>query len=288
METPPPTTGHNYPSVEEMRKNEERYKKRFETQITQLTEDYAAKLNAPEKEETKVETIGKAINYIWQSINKNKIGAPEEVNYTLVRRVFWDALKIKIASERGLNKIDALGLTPDISGNLPTVLPNLINWLIQSKNGDYPINKGLWIWGDLGTGKTTIIQTAAHTMAFFWHRYGWEQGRFKVVSMDEKILELYSENKTDWIKKMATGFIAIDELREDHLTFKLYGNNIPLIANILTARYNLWQREGTRTIVTTNISPARLATVLNDPRAYDRVKQMFHTVEIQGKNKRHE
>ena len=72
------------------------------------------------------------------------------------------------------------------------------------------------------------------------------------------------------------------------MTYKHYGNEFYILSDILTARHNLWKRNGTNTIITSNIPPGRLNTVLYDDRLMDRIKQQYEIVELLGKNKRHE
>ena len=207
---------------------------------------------------------------------------PEGITFDNVKHIFWQYFKQIVKRETG-KEIQY----SDLDQYTIEVIKNYIHWLIGSKGGKLDPKKSIYLYGPLGVGKSTIAETGYLVLMYLKYRTDWGNRCYKFISMDELFLETYTEQSLDKIGKVAKGSWCLDELREKHLTYKHYGNEFYILSDILTARHNLWKRNGTNTIITSNIPPGRLNTVLDDERLMDRIKQQYEIVELLGKNKRH-
>ena len=205
---------------------------------------------------------------------------PDQITFEIAKSILWSYYKELIYAETGIEK-------PKVDEVTANFLKNFCKWMIGDHTGEWDIRKSLYIWGNLGVGKSTAVLAGHYLMAYFKASHKWSQRSFKFISMDEIFLETYTTQSLEKIGALAKDSYCLDELRERHLSYKHYGNEFLIISDILTARHNIWKQQGLNTIITSNISPKRLKEVLNDDRLYDRMKQQFITVELTGENKRH-
>lgn len=165
------------------------------------------------------------------------------------------------------------------------VFRNFVHWLILDEEGEWDIRKSLYVWGDLGVGKTTMVKAGQLLMQHYADRLRWTPRHFNFTTMADIFREAVATKNLGVMERLKSGVWAIDEIREEHLSIKHFGNDIQIIPMILEDRHNAWKR-GTATILTSNIPPKRLKQVLNDDRLHDRIRQQYVDVHLSGKNKR--
>lgn len=227
-----------------------------------------------------VSEIDRALNYLEKKFSPER-KKNENINYENVKNIFSQYYKQVIYRDTKV-KITAKDIEPEQL----EFMKNFIKWLIYDESGAYDVNKCLYIWGNLGVGKSTIVETGYLMLSYLKFRTGWEERFFTFVSMDELFLEMYASSNLSKLGKMASGQWCIDELREKHLMYKHYGNDFLIMADLLTARHNLWKSTGSTTIITSNIPPGELKKVFDDDRLFDRIQQQYEPIELIGRNKR--
>lgn len=213
---------------------------------------------------------------------KNK---PTEVTYETARILFWDFYKAVVRQESGFER-------PKIDGNMGEKIEILLKWSIGIESEVMPLIKSPFIFGESGTGKSCIAIALQMLMAFYRKKYDW-QNDFTFVSMDELFMETYTTQSLAKIGALAAGYRCIDELSEKHLKYKHYGEKHFIINDILAARYALWKRTQTPTIITSNITPDALKarfysgqSEANDPVLYKRLVQQYEFIVLKGADKR--
>ena len=73
-----------------------------------------------------------------------------KIDYKVAREVFWEIMSEKLRRD---------GRPFSTEGNVKEVIPQLIRYFIGDKNGYLPINKGIYLWGDTGSGKTFLFES---------------------------------------------------------------------------------------------------------------------------------
>lgn len=241
----------------------------------------SVKIVHKEKEaKEKKSELQKSMDYIKRN-TEPKSDKPKEITFDSVKGIFWEFHKQVVFRETGLElKIS------EMEGKTIEFSKNFIKWLIGDSTGLFDPKKSLYMWGALGVGKSTLAEVGYMFMSYLKYRTNWTSRHYEFISMDELFLEMYTTASLDKIGKLAKGFWCLDELREKHLSYKHYGNNFNILADILAARHNLWKHTGTNTIITANIPPDKLDAVFDDARLMDRIKQQYVTYELIGSNKR--
>lgn len=246
-----------------------------------------------EKKEVKTETEddlkNSALRFLMKKID-HSTSVPDEITFELSKIIFWIFFKELVFKEKGIAPVFSEG------GNEVWFLERFVKWLIGEKSalGYFPENedglfdpsKSLFIWGELGTGKSTIVLAGHLLLGFFKTKYGWKDRMYDFKSLDELFLSTYTKQSLSEIGELAKGGFCMDELREEHLNYKHYGKDLNIINDILSARHNLWKRKSTITIITSNVSPNKLPEIIDDERLIDRLQQQYIFVELSGSNKR--
>lgn len=154
---------------------------------------------------------------------------------------------------------------------------NLLKYFTGNE-GKYDINKGIYIFGAYGCGKTILIQTIRKFLASVFPFSG---NGFQITSL-EQIIETYkSEKSLDYFgyKKESTPVhLCINEFGKI-LEEKIYGTDAnSIIDSLFMIRYELFQ-QGYLTHVTSNFHPKELNI---SPVIRDRLNEMFNFIEFKG------
>ena len=162
-------------------------------------------------------------------------------------------------------------------------------FLYTEGRGKLDTNKGLLLRGDIGTGKSTIMQILNR---YWYFTRGKAKGRYPVggfridsasfiansFSMRGKdALELYTYNNG------APRMICFDELGREPTPAKYFGTELNVMQYIFQCRYEL--RHEAITHVTTNLTIKEIQTIYG---AYiaDRINEMFNVLDLNGASRR--
>lgn len=150
-------------------------------------------------------------------------------------------------------------------------------------NDDISLQKGLFVKGSIGTGKTTsfeIIRTIYRT-------YKFEKLCFPIISAEQVVEKFNSaKNKEEVITYYSNGTFFFDDLGKETA-----GNNIyqygkeEIFIRILSNRYRNFESKGTLTHITSNLDfdqiGARYGTHIQD-----RFYTMFNQLKLSGASRR--
>ena len=159
-------------------------------------------------------------------------------------------------------------------------ISKIFNWTIRNKNGALDPQKGLWICGNIGTGKSTIMKAIIKFINQNWR-----------VDYDEKINQRW-ENVSDYCGKYCLdGYSAFnslpmgfDEFGTEICPSNHLGNKINVMAHTINVIHDtLW--ESRPHIITTNCS---MKSILESygPRVVDRIGHIFNIVIFKGGTRR--
>lgn len=168
-------------------------------------------------------------------------------------------------------------------------LMNEVYRYLEGTSAKYDHDKGLWLWGTIGTGKSTIIQIMNYYSKFSkgLDRGDYPIGGFRIESTStvankfamkgQDAIELYTYNSG------RPRTVAFDELGREPLPAKYFGTELNVMQYVFQSRYEL--RKECLTHVTTNLS---LIEVQKKYGSYiaDRINEMFNVIELTGRSRR--
>lgn len=175
----------------------------------------------------------------------------------------------------------ARNICPDwrIADEHKDTVNDIFTWCL-GMNGNLDCDKGLWLWGNNGTGKTTMLKIIKDFCRAIGKRdaMGNEYG-FRIVSVPE-ICGIYEKEGRGGIEQFATlRRQAFDELGAEEVITGHYGTPLNVMEYILMRRYD--RRYDDFTHVTTNLTKEELKERYKD-RVYDRCKEMFNFIYLGG------
>lgn len=168
--------------------------------------------------------------------------------------------------------------------------PALINELFKYLNREsksLDSSKGLWLFGPIGTGKTTILRICQlYQQAISFNREIWRSEDGFLIESASFIANKFAKAGNDALDMMGiTGNrsvdFAFDELGREPIPVKYYGTETNVLEYILQTRYEM--RRECKTHVTTNLSDKEIASVYG-PYIADRVKEMFNLITVDAVN----
>jgi len=146
--------------------------------------------------------------------------------------------------------------------------------------------KGLLLMGDIGVGKSTMLQIVRR----FCKKYRpldkeRREYSFRIVRCDAVCQDYAKEGYGGIESCINSRRMAFDELGSETVPVSHYGSPLNVMQYILSARYD--RRFESFTHATTNFTREDIIQVYGE-RAYDRCKEMFNFVEMRGESFRHE
>jgi DNA replication protein DnaC len=153
------------------------------------------------------------------------------------------------------------------------------NNLDFEKETDGELRKGLLVFGNCGTGKSSIFDVIQNISLKYNLKYLW----FKNVSVNDVVTD-YNLKGEEVVKSVITGGIHFDDLGTEKLA-NSWGVREKLMGRILEVRYNNFKKNGVKTFVTTNLSIAKIEEYYG-VRVADRLYELFNFIELTGDSKR--
>ncbi|MGL4519334.1 MAG: hypothetical protein ACRCUJ_06580 [Phocaeicola sp.] len=175
------------------------------------------------------------------------------------------------------------------------VISALYTWVWASldrmKPGALDPSKGILFWGEVGTGKTTLLKGLQHYLATINKLvYGYANNGICIEIRSAAEISLrYSAEGMDalnkWVDRERISHLAIDEIGREEIS-KHFGTSCNTIQAVLQLRYE--QRHNILTLGSTNMD-------MNDCGEFrsmygefilDRAKELFNIVRIGGESRR--
>jgi len=158
------------------------------------------------------------------------------------------------------------------------VLRALLLYFSGNENELFPLNKGVMLWGGMGTGKSVVMETLKTLTLVLWRPNWWR-------AYDAATIALVNNEATLNSYLNFADCAYYDDVGSELTTVKMYGTDLHPMLEILTQRYNRWQRSGVFTHITSNVGIDELGEIYGY-RIGTRIFEMCTAVEIKGKNLR--
>lgn len=153
------------------------------------------------------------------------------------------------------------------------------NNLDFEKETDGELRKGLLVYGNCGTGKSSVFDIIQNISLKYNLKFLW----FKNVSVNDVVTD-YNLKGEEVVKSLITGSIHFDDLSTEKLA-NSWGVREKLMGRVLEIRYNNFKKNGVKTFVTTNLSIAKIEEYYG-VRVADRLYELFNFIELTGASKR--
>lgn len=142
-------------------------------------------------------------------------------------------------------------------------------------NSVYDTSKGIFLGGDVGTGKTFMLMLMNYLLPI--------KDRFKTLNAANLSLE-YQRQGTDFLTQYESGNIFIDDIGTEEIR-KNYGTELNVVEYLTSVRYDKWHNLGTKTHFTSNIADDKIINFYGN-RIYSRMMDMCNFIPMTGNDRR--
>lgn len=159
------------------------------------------------------------------------------------------------------------------------IIADIFNWCIRNKNGNLDPKRGLWIYGNIGTGKSTLMKAILAFIKENWRRDYDENINPEWINLPMFCGE-YAKNGFSVFDSIPMG---LDEVGTEISPTSHVGNKVNVMAQIICTLYDM--PGALPRVVTTNLTISELLEKYGT-RTIDRIGQIFNLVEINGTSRR--
>ncbi len=148
------------------------------------------------------------------------------------------------------------------------------------------LNKGIMLVGGVGTGKSLLFKIFQSYTRNILLTNSFQN--FTAIDIVDSVningvewMQQFSHNVVDKISRPIRCYIDDIASRQENVMH--FGTKTNVIEQLLSLRYNVFERYGTLTHVSTNLYPASMAEFY-ESRIIDRMKEMFNIIELGGES----
>lgn len=196
---------------------------------------------------------------------------------SLSKENFWHLMKATaetIMAKRGVFR------TFEVDDNNREILSQMHLYVIGSEDCKWNINKGLYLAGKVGCGKTVLLQAFCEVLHFISNH------TIEMIPAPELCRKIAEKGYDSYISRP----LFIDEVGREALEMNAFGNKIHPIKELMALRYN----SGARTFFTSNFKLSSLSKWRNEKGELigygsdigDRISEMTNIVEMPGESRR--
>ena len=158
------------------------------------------------------------------------------------------------------------------------VINDIFQWCLMMQ-GNLKPHKGLWLHGDIGSGKTTMLQIVKQFCHDVRPKFNGDYYSFRISNAIEVCGEFSRKGYSGIETYIESRRQAFDEIGSECSPTGYYGTVENVFQYILQRRYD--RRHEGFTHATSNLTEEQI-TERYGPRIYDRCKEMFNFVEFNG------
>jgi hypothetical protein len=224
------------------------------------------------------EHLARVRNSITQPTVNSLAEKPPKIKYEVARIVFWQIMNEKLKRE---------GKQFSGEGSVREVIPQLIRYFIGDSSGELPLNKGIYLWGDTGSGKTFLFEILQEMLK----QLGLQRQSFKIFNtcdIVEKVTLATDFDASFYVSNTA----VFDDFGIEDPIVKVFGVDKKPLMQIVPHAYTKYKNSQQMTHFSGMLPPVALlkkeSKGINqiDRRVYERICEMTTLVKLSGKSKR--
>lgn len=200
----------------------------------------------------------------------------QKMAYDDAKKILWKIIQTKLASQ---------GRKFEHDGNDLVVIRDLLKYFIGDPSGDLDLRKGICLSGDVGMGKTFLMECF---MSFAKITNNKTFGKIGCGDIYEEIGKASKSRFGSSAAAMSKYYkknLFFDDLGNEPLVFQDYGNKIEFMDRIFFKREESFRNGLCISHITTNLKGKEIAERYGK-RFFDRFKQMFNVLVMTAPSKR--
>jgi DNA replication protein DnaC len=169
--------------------------------------------------------------------------------------------------------------------NTDKVIEYLAKYFAVHEDFQGDANKGLFMAGPIGVGKTVMMKTWADMLKVYFGVDGYSNTAYKYVKVQDVVREWEDGGWEVLNKYFKTTTWCFDDLGTENRKAMRYGSQENVMRYVIDIRYDLWQTLLVPTHFITNMNIDAVKEYYGE-RIVDRIKEMSNIIIYQGQSKR--
>jgi len=150
---------------------------------------------------------------------------------------------------------------------------------IMGQEGGFPLDKGVFVWGKVGCGKTLLFRVVGVYARIFAKRNGYR------IEHSHEASNKFQLQGAEALEEFVGGSVCFDELGSEPLKTSYYGTAVPVMPMHIHKRYSLFTSKGRWTHFTSNFDLEWIQENYGKREA-DRIREMCTVVKMEGGSRR--
>ena len=201
----------------------------------------------------------------------------QEMEYDAARKSFWGVMQVRAFE---LSQIECREFEWQLSNEASERIKNIVKYFINDPESAYPLQKGLFVMGAPGTGKSEVMGIAARFCAE--NKLSKE---FEIASMSKIYVKAKIDKDFDPVTPYTQFNRCLDEFGRHVGGVVRFGDSININEAIIEERYERMKRYGQITHLIANMTTQEAADHF-PPMVFDRLREMCTSVVFAGQSKR--
>lgn len=248
--------------------------------LTEEGREYREKMNRVNQEPTQLEGILARLNKSVRVTYRQQV-----ISFEIAHEVFYKAMAMELT-----RKNKGMVFTPEQT----IIIDNIIKYFIGDPTGPYLLQKGLFVYGSYGVGKTILFRIM-QLLCQIIPIPDMEFAETPTKSLYEAYVDFKEskEKKVNPLSKFSRGNLLLNDLGEESQVVISYKNEQRPMDLLLDERNIAWDRFGAKTHVTSNLGMGDTEDALEKQlnaiygtRILDRFMDMFNFIFMPGESKR--
>lgn len=201
----------------------------------------------------------------------------QEMSYDEARKSFWAIMEARAFE---LSTIENREFNWQISNEMAARIKSMLRYFINDPESEHPLNKGLFICGSPGTGKSEFIEMFSRFCTA--NKLSKE---FQISSLSNIHTRAKSDKDFDPITPFVQFNRCFDEFGRHIGPIVRFGDSLNINEAIIEERYERNKRYGQITHLIANMTPNDVKDTF-PPMIFDRIKSMCSSIVFGGESKR--
>ena len=214
--------------------------------------------------------------YLKKVTSKEDFSLKSMLRKATAKKLLWKIIQTKLASQ---------GRKFEHDGNDLVVIRDLLKYFIGDPSGDLDLRKGICLSGDVGMGKTFLMECFMSFTKITNNRTFGKIGCGDIYEEIGKASKSRFGSSAAAMSKYYKKNLFFDDLGNEPLVFQDYGNKIEFMDRIFFKREESFRNGLCISHITTNLKGKEISERYGK-RFFDRFKQMFNVLVMTAPSKR--